>query len=57
MGEYGVRYVCDYIPNNDIKRDPSFFSELERLELAMSDRYPYYLLARLFQIIARKDVM
>ena len=57
VSEYGVRCVCDYVPNNDIKRDPTFFSQLERLELAMSDRYPYYLLARLFQIIARKDVM
>ena len=54
VGQYGVRCVCDYIPDNDIKGDPTFFAQLERLEYAMSDRYPYYLLARFFQIIARK---
>jgi ubiquinone/menaquinone biosynthesis C-methylase UbiE len=56
VGEYGVRCVCDYIPNNDIKSDPAFFTQLERLEYAMSDKYPYYLLARYFQVIARKTV-
>jgi len=56
-GEYGVRCVCDYIPNNDIKSDPAFFAQLERLEYAMTDKYPYYLLARYFQVIARKTVL
>jgi len=55
IGEYGVRCVCDYIPNNDIKSDPTFFAQLERLEYALSDKYPYYLLARYFQVIGRKN--
>jgi S-adenosylmethionine-dependent methyltransferase len=54
LGEYGVRCVCDYIPNNDIKHDPAFFAQLEHLELALTDRLPYRLLARYFQVIARK---
>ncbi|HYP42082.1 MAG TPA: methyltransferase domain-containing protein [Chloroflexia bacterium] len=54
LAHYGVRCVYDYIPNSDIKDEPAFFAELERLEYAMSDKYPYYLLARFFQIVARK---
>jgi S-adenosylmethionine-dependent methyltransferase len=54
IGRYGVRCVTDYIFDNDIKSDPAFFARLERIELALTDRYPYYLLARFFQIIARK---
>jgi S-adenosylmethionine-dependent methyltransferase len=54
VGEYGVRCVCDYIANNEIKNEPEFFAKLERLEHALTDKHPYYLLARFFQIIARK---
>ena len=56
LGRYGVRCVCDYIRDNDIKWEPTFFAKLERLEHVISDRYPYYLLARFFQIVARKVV-
>lgn len=55
LGHYGVRCVNDYIANNDVKADPAFFAQLEQLELAMSDKYPYYLLARFFQLIACKQ--
>jgi len=54
IGRYGVRCVNDYIFDNSLKADPAFFARLERLELALTDRYPYYLLARFFQLIARK---
>ena len=50
---YGVRCVCDYIADEEIKHDPAFFAELERLELAMSDRMPYLLTARFFHLIAQ----
>ena len=49
MGRYGVRCVNDYILDNNLKYDPGFFARLERLELALTDRYPYYLLGRFFQ--------
>ncbi len=54
LAQYGLRCVFDYIPNNDLKNDPAFFAELERLEYAMSEMYPYYLLARFFQLIVQK---
>jgi S-adenosylmethionine-dependent methyltransferase len=54
IGEYGIRCVNDYIRNNEIKRDPEFFAELEKLELAMSAKFPYFLLARSFQLVAEK---
>lgn len=56
LGHYGIRCVNDYIADNDRKHDPEFYAALERLEIAMSDRYPYYLLARIFQIVAQKRV-
>lgn len=54
LSRYGVRCVCDYLANNDLKTDPASFAQLEQLEYTLSDHYPYYLLARFFQIIAGK---
>ncbi len=54
--QYGVLCVCAYIANNALKYDLSFFAELERLELALTARYPYYLTARFFQVIASKTM-
>lgn len=54
VGHYGIRCVNDYILDNQQKYDPAFYEQLQNLEIAMSDRYPYYLLARIFQIVARK---
>lgn len=51
---YGVRCVCDYIADEEIKRDPAFFADLERLELALSDRMPYLLTARFFHLVAQR---
>jgi S-adenosylmethionine-dependent methyltransferase len=53
-GEYGIRCVNDYIHGNEIKSDPQFFAELEKLEYALSGMFPYYLLARFIHIIAHK---
>lgn len=54
LGQYGLLCVCGYIPNNDIKYDPNFFTRLESLERTLTDKYPYYLLGRYAQVIARK---
>jgi S-adenosylmethionine-dependent methyltransferase len=51
---YGVRCLCDYWGTNELKSDPVVFAALEKLELALTDRYPYKLLARYFQIVAYK---
>jgi hypothetical protein len=52
-GHYGVLSVCGYLPNEP-KFDPQYYDELEKLEDRLADTYPYYLLARLFQVIAQK---
>ncbi|WP_117215691.1 methyltransferase domain-containing protein [Allorhizocola rhizosphaerae] len=54
LGHYGIRSICDYIPDDQRKYDATFFAELERLEIALSDRMPYVLTARLFQLIAAR---
>lgn len=52
---YGVRCLNDYIADNERKSDPAFFAQLEALELVVRDKYPYYLLARFYHLIARKE--
>lgn len=52
LGVYGVLCVADYL--REEPGDPAFAAQLERLELALSDRVPYKLLARFFQVVARK---
>jgi S-adenosylmethionine-dependent methyltransferase len=51
---YGIRCLCDYWGDNVRKADPNIFAQIERLERALSHRYPYKLLARYFQIVAHK---
>jgi len=53
VGHYGVLNICAYLPNEP-KFDEQYFGELEELERCLTDKYPYYLLARFFQVIARK---
>ncbi len=52
--DYGVRCICDYWGDNERKSDPAIMEQLEKLELALTDRFPYKLLARYLQVIARK---
>jgi S-adenosylmethionine-dependent methyltransferase len=54
VGHYGVLSVCAYLPNEP-KFDPQYYSELAKLENRLADQYPYYLLARFFQVIAQKN--
>ncbi|WP_433419828.1 class I SAM-dependent methyltransferase [Microtetraspora malaysiensis] len=51
VSHYGIRGFCDYIPDDERKHAPAFYAELERLELAVTDRAPYKHIARLFQLI------
>jgi S-adenosylmethionine-dependent methyltransferase len=52
--DYGIRCICDYWGDNERKSDPATFEQIERFEFALTGLYPYKLLARYFQIIARK---
>ena len=53
-GQFGIRCVNDYISDDNIKEDPTFFSDLEQLETELGKKYPYNLLARFFQLVIRK---
>ena len=54
LGHFGLRCIVDYLTDNQSKFDSSYFAQLKELELAMTDQYPYYMLARMFQIIMQK---
>lgn len=54
-GHFGIRCVNDYISNDEIKSDPSFFKKLTELELSLGKRHPYKLVARFFHLIIRKS--
>jgi S-adenosylmethionine-dependent methyltransferase len=51
---YGVRCICDYWGDTERKTDPAIMAPLEQLEMALTDRHPYNLLARYFQVIGHK---
>ena len=53
-GYYGIRCLNDYWGDNERKANPETWAKLKRLEFAMTDRHPYNLLARFWQIIAHK---
>jgi len=53
VGDYGIRCVCDYIPN-ELKFEAEYYQALEQLELRLTDTYPYKLLARFYQLIMQK---
>jgi S-adenosylmethionine-dependent methyltransferase len=55
---YGVRCVSDLVTTGDDSADesadPVFLDELERLELALSDRMPHLLTARYYHLVAKR---
>ena len=53
-GDYGIRCLGDYWGTNEQKMDPEIFGRLARLEAELTGRHPYKLLARFFQVVARK---
>jgi S-adenosylmethionine-dependent methyltransferase len=50
---FGVRCINDWLPNAP-KYNPEYMASLEALEIDLSQKFPYYLLARFFQLIGRK---
>jgi S-adenosylmethionine-dependent methyltransferase len=49
---FGIRCVIDLIADDELKSDPTFFADLERLELELCDREPYRQTARFWQVLA-----
>ena len=52
--DYGIRCMCDYWGDMERKLRPEVFEQIEQLEFALTDKHPYKLLARYFQVVARK---
>ncbi|MFN8493173.1 MAG: methyltransferase domain-containing protein [Caldilineaceae bacterium] len=52
--DYGLLCVTSYWGDNERKSDPAIYAQLEQLELALTDKHPYKLLASYYQIIAQK---
>ncbi len=52
--DYGIRCITDYWGDNEKKLDPLIFGKIEQFEFAATELYPYKLLARFFQVVARK---
>jgi S-adenosylmethionine-dependent methyltransferase len=51
---YGIRCIADYWGDNETKLRPEIWEKITKLEYALTDKEPYNLLARFWQIIARK---
>ena len=51
---YGVLALTTLIADDGRKQDPSFFADLEALELALCDREPYRRTAAMWQRVARR---
>ncbi len=53
VARYGGRIVNDLLTDEDAKRDPSYYADLERLELALCDREPYCRIGTFWQLIGQ----
>lgn len=51
---YGIRCLYNYWGTNELKQNSSVHEKLKKLEMELTERYPYKLGARQFQLIARK---
>ncbi|MCB8948228.1 MAG: methyltransferase domain-containing protein [Ardenticatenaceae bacterium] len=54
LEQYGIRAICDFMADNERKFNPDFYEQLEQLELAVSNKHPYKLLARFYHFVCRK---
>ncbi|WP_345521180.1 methyltransferase domain-containing protein [Nocardioides conyzicola] len=54
VGRYAARVANDYIADDTLKDDPTYFAALERLELALCDQEPYVGLGGMWQVVAER---
>jgi phosphoribosylformimino-5-aminoimidazole carboxamide ribotide isomerase len=52
---YGIRCLYNYWGTNELKQSSAVQEKLKRLEIELTERHPYNLMARQFQLIARKN--
>jgi S-adenosylmethionine-dependent methyltransferase len=53
--DYGIRCLSDYWGDNETKSKPEVWEKIVRLEYTLTDKSPYNLLARFWQIVAYKE--
>jgi S-adenosylmethionine-dependent methyltransferase len=51
---YGIRCLLDYWGSNETKLQPEVWEKIVKLEYALTDKYPYNLLARFWQVVTHK---
>lgn len=51
---YGARIANDFVADDKLKRDPAYFADLQRLELALCDREPFLRLGGMWQLVAER---
>ncbi len=54
LEQYGIRAICDFMADDERKFDPDFYEQLEQLEIAVSNKHPYKLLARFYHFVCQK---
>ena len=54
VGRYGGRCANDLLTDDDAKRDPDHYEALERLELALCDREPFWRIGVFWQLVGRR---
>jgi 2-polyprenyl-3-methyl-5-hydroxy-6-metoxy-1,4-benzoquinol methylase len=54
--QYGIRCFVDYWGDNETKSKPEVWEKIKKLEYALTNKYPYTLLARFWQITAHKTL-
>ena len=54
VGRYAARVVNDYVSDDTLKHDPTYFESLERLELALCDQEPFIRLGGMWQVVAER---
>jgi S-adenosylmethionine-dependent methyltransferase len=52
---FGVRCVTDLVTDEDRKHEATFYTDLERLEIALCDREPFVRTARMWQLVSRRS--
>jgi hypothetical protein len=52
--DYGNRSLSDHWGDNETKSKLEVWEKLKKLEYALTDKYPYILLARFWQVVAHK---
>ncbi len=52
---YGIRCLYNYWGTNELKQDSAVYEKLKKLEMEFTERSPFNLLARQFQLIASKE--